>query len=316
MLEKLAKIEKIKISLVLILTVVIWGLSLTAAPSNFGEGKIITIEEGVSIKGTAQILKDSDIISSRSIFTTAVLMSGGKVVAGDYFFHEPANMFKVIGRISNGSYNIPTKQVFFYEGMTAAQMAVRLKEVFPNIDAEAFLELAKEKEGYLFPDTYKFPQNISAENVIKVMEDNFQKQLEDHSDLIKNSEHSLEEIIIMASIIEREATSDTRQEIADILWNRIEIGMALQVDAPFVYSIGKSSFDLTIEDLETDNPYNTYINVGLTPTPISNPGIESIIAAANPRETKYLFFLTGSDGEMYFAEDFEEHKRNKSLYLN
>lgn len=308
--------NKLSILIVVVLLFFMWALSLTTPPTNFGSGKIITIHEGESVKGAAEILKNADIIRSSSVFTTSILFSDGKVIAGDYFFHKPINVFKVINRISNGSYNIPTQQVFFYEGMTVEQMAIRLKDLLPNFDVITFLELAEKSEGYLFPDTYTFPQNISAENVIKAMRDNFNKQIEKHSEIIGSSKYSLDEIVIMASIVEREATSDSKQDVADILWNRIEIDMALQVDAPFVYVIGKGSADLTKEDLQEDNPYNTYVNKGLTPTAISNPGIEAILAAANPRETNRLFFLTGSDGKMYYAEDFEEHKRNKSLYLN
>jgi UPF0755 protein len=318
--EKLNKFIRVnnrdRVLLIFSIIIFIFIFSTTTAPVDFESGKIITIEKGDSILGAAETLKENNIIRSKSLFSTLVIISGESVIEGDYFFHKPINVFQTISRISSGSYNIPTKQVIFYEGMTVNQIAERMKEQFPNFDATTFLELTKDKEGYLFPDTYKFPQNVTAETAAKAMLDNFNKQIEKHSEIIKSSGFSLEEIIIMASIVEREATHDSRQEVADILWGRIEAGMALQVDAPFVYTKGKGSFDLTKDDLAEEDPYNTYVNTGLTPTPISNPGIESILAAAQPKETPYVFFLTGADGKMYYAKNFEEHKRNRVLYLN
>jgi UPF0755 protein len=119
----------------------------------------------------------------------------------------------------------------------------------------------------------------------------------------------------MASIIEKEATADSMQEVSNILWHRIDIHMPLQVDASFVYERNKHTFELSIEDLQTDSPYNTYVRYGLTPTPISNPGIQALIAAAFPKETKNLYFLTGTDGKMYYAQTLKEHEANKEKYF-
>ena len=120
----------------------------------------------------------------------------------------------------------------------------------------------------------------------------------------------------MASILEGEARRmETRKIIAGILWTRLEIDMPLQVDATFRYINGKGTFDLTKADLEEDNPYNTYINKGLPPTPISSPGIDAISAALNPIKTNYIYFLSDNDGNMYYAVDFEGHKKNRVLYL-
>jgi UPF0755 protein len=92
--------------------------------------------------------------------------------------------------------------------------------------------------------------------------------------------------------------------------------MPLQVDASFAYIMNKGTREVTKDDLQTDSPYNTYKYKGLPPTPISNPGLESIHAALNPRETSYLYYLSDKDGRMYYAKDFETHKKNKALYLN
>lgn len=134
---------------------------------------------------------------------------------------------------------------------------------------------------------------------------------------VEKSGRSLEDIIVMASILEGEAkTREDMEIVSGILWKRIEIGMPLQVDTSFVYILGKATEDLTLSDLEVKSPYNTYLYKGLPPGPISNPGLDSIRAAVNPTTTPYLYFLTGNDGKMYYARTFDEHVKNKQKYLN
>ncbi|MCR4306594.1 MAG: endolytic transglycosylase MltG, partial [Candidatus Yonathbacteria bacterium] len=125
------------------------------------------------------------------------------------------------------------------------------------------------------------------------------------------------EVITMASIIEKEAiTSTDKRLVSGILWKRIDIGMPLQVDAPFAYAIGKNTFQLTLDDLAVDSPYNTYKNQGLPAGPIANPGMESILAALEPEKSSYLFYLSDRKSIIHYSATFEEHKRNKSLFLN
>jgi UPF0755 protein len=308
--------QKNRLMLVLGLIFLISFLISTTPPQDFGSGKIITIDKGSTIKEVSVLLAEEKIIKSETFFNLFTVFSGAHVVEGSYIFHEKLNLFKVVKKISTGSYEIPVKRIVFYEGMSSKEISARLKDIFPDFDVETFLELATENEGYLFPDTYEFRQNVTPEEVIKEMRDNFDIQIEEIITQLEESEKTLEDIITMASIIEKEATRETMQEVSNVLWHRIEIGMALQVDAPFVYEINKGTFDLTLEDLATSSPYNTYQNTGLTPTPIGNPGIRSILAAAFPEKTSYLYFLTGQDGEMYFAKSFEGHKLNRARYLD
>jgi len=313
--SKIAYKNKLKIigfvSLLSFLVVV----SLLWAPKDFPVGKIFTVEQGQSIKIVADTLEEENLIQSSILFTTFNILSGSNVIQGDYLFYEKLNLFETISRIKKGSYQIPTKKVTLFEGMTVDEMAVILKARIENFDAKTFIEQATRYEGYLFPDTYEFRQNVKPETVIKILRENFDEHILELQEELNKSEFTLDQIVTMASIIEKEATHESRQEVSDILWGRIEIGMALQVDAPFVYYINKNSFELTTEDLRTDSPYNTYTNRGLTPTPIGNPGTDAILAAAFPQPTPYVYFLTGLDGEMYYAKTFEGHKRNKELYL-
>ncbi len=120
----------------------------------------------------------------------------------------------------------------------------------------------------------------------------------------------------MASILEDEAnTLEDKRIIAGILWKRLKLKMPLQVDSTLRYTTGKSSGELTKADLSANNPYNTYVNKGLPPTPISNPGLDSIRAAITPTNTSYLYFLSDKNGNMHYAETFEEHKQNRINYL-
>jgi UPF0755 protein len=303
--------------IVILIILLFIGLNNTTAPVNFAEGKLITIEKGQTIKNTGRLLKDQNIIRSETLFNVLVTFKRSNVVEGKYLFHTNQNLFKVIDRVTTGSYEIPLEKITIIEGEDSFEIAEKLKNKFPNFDVDNFYELALLNEGYLFPDTYEFRITVSAEEVVKRMRDNFDKQIETISDLIEESERSLEDIVKMASIIEGESDAKNRQQISNVLWHRIDIDMPLQVDATFVYSIGKSTFDLTLQDLRDEsNPYNSYEFKGLPPTPINNPGIKALEAAANQQPTDYLYFLTGKNGITYYATTFEGHKNNRALYLD
>lgn len=304
-----------KIFFIISILLILWVI-FTSPPLSFKEGTVLTISKGDSVKIIAQKLKKENIIQSEIFFTNVVifLKLDSKIVAGDYIFKEGQSVFKVLNRISKGDYHIEAKRVTLIEGSTVAEMAQLLSSQFYNISEQDFIEKALPYEGYLFPDTYYFVENASSEEIILKMRTTFDEKIAQEENIFL-SDKPLKDIVIMASIIEKEATSESMQEVSNILWHRIKIDMPLQVDASFVYERDLHTFQLSKEDLETDSPYNTYIRRGLTPTPISNPGIQALRAAAFPQETKNLYFLTGYDGEMYYAETFKEHEINKQKYL-
>ena len=172
-------------------------------------------------------------------------------------------------------------------------------------------------EGFLFPDTYFIPQNISPKGVIELMIKNLDEKItvkmrED----IKESGKTFFDIIIMASILENEAiTFKDKKIVSGLLWKRLEEGMPLQVDATLQYFTGKNTFQLTLEDLDLDSPYNTYEYKGLPLGPITNPGIWSIKAAIYPEESPYWFYLSDKESIIHYSETFEEHKAKKFKYL-
>jgi UPF0755 protein len=195
--------------------------------------------------------------------------------------------------------------------------ALKLEKRFTKLDLKEFEKLAAPKEGYLFPDTYFFLPNITAQEAVDAMLRNYSERIETLASEMFVFGRSESDIIKMASIIEEEArTEESRRIIAGILWKRLDDGMPLQVDAAFAFVNGKKdSALLTLDDLKIDSPYNTYTNKGLPPTPIANPGLASIKATITPIETDYYYYLTDKEGNMRYGVNHDQHVANKDRYL-
>ncbi len=285
-------------------------------PTYFPAGVIVKVEAGTTVSQIAIDLQQRSLIRSPFLFSriAAVVDEGRGIVAGDYYFDQPANMFTVIDRLVSGDHRLTPVKVTIPEGYNVFDIAALFQKKFPLFDAKKFIESTQ--EGYLFPDTYFFLPNVTYPEVISLMRKNFDVKILTLASEIKTSKKSLKDIITMASILEGEArTPETRKMISGILWKRLSLGIPLQVDAAFQYVNGKNSFELTSDDLKIDSPYNTYKYKGFPPTPISNPGLDSINAALSPTKSDYLYFLTDSKGVMHYAKTFEEHVANKALYI-
>jgi UPF0755 protein len=190
------------------------------------------------------------------------------------------------------------------------------KTFFPATSSSQSLEFLIQYEGRLFPDTYFIKNSTTVHELVDVMQSTYESRLTPLRERIKESPFTEEEILILASILEREANDETSMRmVSGVLHNRLKINMPLQVDAVFEYLIGKTSAELTEADLDIDSPYNTYTNTGLPPTPISNPGILAIEAAIAPTDHSYLYYLTDADGVFHYANTFDEHRQNKARYL-
>ena len=293
--------------------------SLTSAPpSNFPSDSIVVIARGASVPDITKQLSDSNVIKSPKFLQFALHISGtsARVQAGGYLFGEPQNLFTVAYRLVAGDYGLPPVRITFPEGVTTRDIAEKAAEVLPFISSAEFISLGKQHEGYLFPDTYFFPPDATAESVIKAMRENFDVKMEPLMADIKASGHSISDIVIMASLVEKEARTDVnRRIIAGILWDRLEIGMPLQVDAVFLYSLGRTTFELTSADLASDSPYNTYRVRGLPPTPIGSPSFDSLRAAVTPIKSDYLYYLADRNNVTHFSETYEKHVEKKRLYL-
>lgn len=289
-----------------------------AAPEKFPTGTSVQIESGQSLTSISKEMKEHGVVRSSIVLRSTMILLGGErnISAGMYEFNKRQNVIQVGKRIVRGDFGYIPVKVTIPEGSTVFKVAEIIHEKIPSIDQEHFLSLILKKEGYLFPNTYFFPPKASPEIVVEMMQALFNKKVKHFEGGIAASGRLKEEIIIMASILEGEVqTHEDRKMVADLLWRRISLGMPLQVDSTLTYITGKSSAELTLKDLKMDSPYNSYIHKGLPPTPISNPGIDSIEAALYPTSNQYLFFLSDKDGITHFAKTHEEHVRLKNKYL-
>lgn len=287
-------------------------------PRNFPSQQTdVHIGEEMSLSGVATKLSREHMIRSPFLYKVATYLVPGHrgVLAGDYRFTEPASLWEIAYRISNGDQGLPKIKVTIPEGTNVRDMTMILMNKIPGFNGPQFYGLAQNYEGYLFPDTYFFLSNVKPETVLREMRDTFELRTKDIESSLRAFKYNLKDVVTMASLVEEEAhIYEDRRIVAGILWKRLERGMLLQVDPPFYYITGKTGI-VTYDDLKIDSPYNTYKYKGLPRGPISNPGIEALKATLNPVSTPYFFYLTGKDGKMYYAETYEGHLRNKNNYL-
>jgi UPF0755 protein len=292
---------------------------LTDEPLKYPEHTLVSIPEGSSSTEVAGILKNAGLVFSEKSILSALFLEGGitKIQAGDYFFDIPESSLQIARRLIEGDYRLVAEAIVVPEGATVRDMALLFEKKFDGLfDLNEFIKKAQMYEGYLFPDTYFFFPNATADIVISSLRRNFDAKILKLTDEIEQFGKPLEEVVVMASLLEKEARElETRRMIAGVLWRRLEISMPLQVDAVFPYIIGKNTFEVTREDLLYDSPYNTYVYKGLPPGPIGSPSFESLLAAVTPIESEYLFYLADHDGVTHYAKTFEEHVANKRRYL-
>ena len=294
---------------------------------------IFEIKKGEGTEQIASRLAEKNIISGKVYFYYYLYTSRllNKIMPGSYMLNGNLNIPEIAHIITNSE--AQAVKITFPEGLTGRDMAEILKK--NNFDGEEFLRLANDipenfrirygflsnakvtsLEGYLFPDTYFFKKEITAENIAKKMLDNFEERMDEQIlSEIKNKNKNLNDIIILASIVEKEVPAPADMKIvAGIFENRLAIDMSLQSDASLSYILNDKIDSHTIEQTKIISPYNTYINKGLPPGPIANPGMNAILAAVYPQETDYLYFLTTkteSGQKIYYAKTFEEHIANK-----
>lgn len=293
-------------------------ISVIQPPENFPIGTLVAIPEGASFSETMLSLEQKGVVRSALALKIIVALSGHArtVHAGDYIFKEPKSIFSIARAISVGAYGLEPLRIRVPEGATTYEMAALFEKRLERFDPARFLAAAQPQEGFLFPDTYFFLPNANDTLVYETLRQNFDTQITSIEPQIASSTHSLLDIVIMASLLEREARNmKDRRMIAGVLWNRLDRGMLLQVDAAFLYTLGKGTFDLTKADLQSDSPYNTYKYKGLPPGAIGSPSLDSLLAAAAPTKNSYLYYLADNSGVTHFSKTYEEHLRKKRLYL-
>ena len=282
--------------------------------------KIFVIPKGQSLNNIIKDLSKQELIRNRIVFYLIVKKLGieKKIQAGDYRLSPSMDAYQIAKTLTHGTLDI---WVTIIEGLRKEEVAQIIARDF-GIPETEFIKAAK--EGYLFPDTYLIPKNASLQTIIKIFEDNFYQKIND--DLKKQLEKkglSLDEALIIASLIEREAKfADDRPLVASVILNRLNEKMKLDIDATIQYALGYQveektwwKKNLTRQDLEINSPYNTYKFEGLPPTPICNPGLSSIKAIINAPKTDYFFYISDKTGHLHFAKDLTEHNENIKKYL-
>jgi UPF0755 protein len=301
------------------LLIVLFSIFFTAS-GDFPEDRIVTINSGSSLTEIAFDLKDQKALKSPFLFQTFVILFGGEesMVAGDYYFPGKNNVVTMAKRMSDGDFQNAPLALIVPEGSTVLQIADIFEEYLPRFEKDKFIFQTKNKEGYLFPDTYFFFRSSRTEEVIESLESNFQEKIVGYEEQAAELGLTLDELITFASIVQKEANQEKSDQrtVAGIIWNRLNKGMLLQVDATLWYVLGKDSSRLTQADLKDEsNLYNTYVYKGLPPGPIGNPGEDTIKAVLNPIDTNYFFYLHGPDGVAHYAVTHDGHVANKNAYL-
>lgn len=282
------------------------------------EVRIFVIQKGESISSVAQRLEREEFVRSAWFFKYSLKRSGrqGQIAAGDFKLSSAMSMDEIIKNLVAGPVD---KWVTLVEGLRVEEMAQELNEKL-KIKNDKFIKAAKKHEGYLFPDTYLFNPDATAEDIVSILRVNFDKKYtEEIQTKIKKLGLTPHQGVILASIVEREArTEGVRTMVASILLKRLKIGMGLQADATVQYVLGyqaeEKSFwkrHLTKDDLKVDSSFNTYLYAGLPPGPICNPSLMSLRAVANAdSDIPYLYYYHDSKGNSHYAKSLEEHDEN------
>jgi len=324
------RITTLSIGLLLLVLVFLsmeFGLFLLSPADKSSKDQVIIIEEGLSLNGTAEKLKQNHIITNKFLFMTWVRVFGysREIKAGEFRLSARMSPIRVMEILTRGV--IITHPVTIPEGYNRGQIAELLgqKEL---VDKQMFLSLTEEPkllasyrlsgtslEGYLYPDTYQFAKGLSAGSIINTMVRRFFEMIEPYSATIKDSDLSLQELITLASIVEKETgRKEERPIIASVFLNRLKKGMRLASDPTVIYGIKDFNGNITRKNLEENTPYNTYLIRGLPPGPIACPGVAAIKAVLYPTETDYLYFVSKNDGSHHFSKTLSEHNRAVEIY--
>jgi peptidoglycan lytic transglycosylase G len=345
---------KKSLSLIIVILLVIlagWVFKIMfISQSGTGDIKTFIIEPGQGVNQISKNLNNEDLLDSSLVFETLLWLkkSESKIQAGEHKLQDIMSINSLINSLISGVSVANEREIKFLEGWNLRDVGfylenegiVQAEELwelvgFPGVDHDiaegmsrpkdytADYEFLKEKpknisyEGFLFPDTYRVFKDATVEDIVIKMLNNFDKKITSKMlGDIQNQDKKLYEILILASIIEKEGdTPENKKKVAGVYNNRLELGMALQADPTVNYITGKVTDRPSLDDIDTDNLYNTYKYPGLPPGPICNPGIDSIMAAIYPDSNGYYFFINTPDGEMIFSRDFEEHKRNRIKYF-
>ena len=288
----------------------------------------VIVPQGSSLSDIATLLVDRGVIGNALSFRLLAKLrhDDGNLRAGEYMFGAHQTQSAVLAKLLNGGAQVAV-WVTIPEGFTVQQIAARLQGAGVG-SADGFTSAfmhdtivvggtrTKNLEGFLFPSTYLIPAQATPDQVEAILTGQFFKELPaDAPARAKALGLTVPQVITVASLIEREAKSDSERSImAGVYYNRLRLRMPLQVDATIEYALPEHKDALSFADLRIDSPYNSYLHEGLPPTPIANPGEPSILAAFHPEKTTYLYYVYMGNGHHAFASTLAEHNANVAKY--
>lgn len=279
-----------------------------------------TVAKGENIREIAANLAAHRLIKSPIGFYLLVKIMGveRQIQAGEFRLLRKMDSRLIAQELTHGMMDT---WITILEGWRVEEIATKLAKDL-DIPEKEFLNVAE--EGKMFPDTYRVPKDASAAAIATLLKENFYKKITSKMiEDIKKENLTLDEVITLASIVEREGqNAEDRPVIAGVLLNRMQKGWPLETDATLQYSLGYQTKEktwwkkeLSNEDKTIESPYNTYKNTGFPPGPISNPGIQAITAVIYPKKTDYMFYIHDTKGNVHYARTLEEHNRNIEMYL-
>ncbi|MEN6520635.1 MAG: endolytic transglycosylase MltG [Armatimonadota bacterium] len=321
------------ITLLVLIVLVLGSLFYLGAPVGGSTAPVMVIvPKGATAAEVGSRLKETGLVRSALGFSVIARAceEAGKLKPGEYRFNRSMSVRRMLDAMVRG--DIAAVWVTVPEGFTAQQLAKRLADK-RLVNESEFLTIvtacagdfkdivlvpSSGLEGYLFPDTYLVPLNAGSREIVTQMLKAFKSRVADPLSPeieqiaagadAESKGQALNRIIIVASLIEREArVPKDRALISAVIWNRLRIGMKLDIDATVQYALGEHRERLYNKDLAVESPYNTYTHPGLPPGPIANPGIESIKAALHPEKVDYLYYVARSDGSHIFSKTLSEH---------
>lgn len=297
-----------------------WKDAIAAVDSTDSKPTVFVIARGEGARSVATRLAAEKLTRSSTGFFVLVKMMGieRNLQAGDYRLNRTMDASTVAQALTHGTLDV---WITTLEGWRTEEIATKLSQELAIPERE-FLRVAH--EGYMFPDTYRIPKDATVSAIVQLFQANFDKKVDAQlRNEAKKTGLSFDEVITLASIVEREGRSDNdRPIIAGIFLRRLKADMALETDATIQYAIGYQPAEkswwkkyLTDDDKKVVSPFNTYRNPGLPPHPISNPGLASIKAVIYPKETEYWYYIHDPTGMAHYAKTIMEHNANVSKYL-
>lgn len=320
-----------RLLLVLLMVVVCAAVYVIAVPAGPSTETFVVIPPRTGTFGIATILEQDGIIRSREAFLAWRLFKRGTLQAGEYRFDHPASLAEVYARLQRG--DVYTLSVTVPEGFNIFDTAHAFQTAHLKTAAE-FLDGARKNvdliadldphatslEGYLFPDTYRFPPAMSVRDMQALMVRRFRQKATVLGLMagVAGKQADIHDVVTLASLIEKETgAAQERGLVASVFSNRLADKMPLATDPSVIYGLllrGSYRGTLYATDLKEESAYNTYLHTGLPPGPICNPGMASLEAALHPAVSKYLYFVSDNAGHSRFAVTLEEHNQNVAAY--